>query len=278
MITLFTTTKPFIGKNAIIQTNALKSWKLLKPECEIIVFGDSSGTDKICRDLGLIHIPEIQCNEFGTPLLNDLFEKAKKMSNHEIICYVNADIILMSDFIESIKIILKTEKQFLMVGQRWDYDIDKLLEYTPDWELKLKESVIQSGTIHARTGIDYFAFNIDLFNDIPPFAIGRTAWDNWLLSAAIKSGAKLIDSSSSVMCIHQNHDWSHIKGGEKEAWEGTEAINNQTLAQGHILTLDDAEYFLTSNGITRDVIKRAIKYVKKLKIKLRSFNHKILLK
>jgi flavin-dependent dehydrogenase len=119
--------------------------------------------------------------------------------------------------------------------------------------------------MHARTGIDYFAFNAGLFNEIPPFAIGRTAWDNWLLYAGIRSGAKLIDASNLIMCIHQNHDWSHIKGGEKEAWEGKEAINNWKLTNGKIYTLDDANYILTSHGLRKVVIKRIIKYFNNVK-------------
>ncbi len=249
MITLFTTTKPFAGKNAIIQTNALKSWKLLRPECEIIVFGDSPGTDEICRDLGLKHILKIQCNEFGTPLVNSLFEKAQKLSNCGLLCYVNADIILMSDFIESLKIILKYEKKFLMVGQRWDYDINGPLNFALDWENKLKESVIKTGKKHGRTGIDYFAFNADLFKEIPHFAIGRPAWDNWMLYAAVKSGAKVIDASNSIMCIHQNHDYSHIKGGKKEAFVGKEAHMNRYLSQHNLLSLNETNYDLTKDGI-----------------------------
>lgn len=254
-----------MGNNAIIQTNALKSWKLLRPECEIIVFGNSLGTDKICHDLDLIHIPEIQCNKFGTPLLNDLFEKSQKLSKFGLLCYINADIILLSDFIEALKIVLKTEDNFLMVGQRQDYDITESLDFGLNWEKNLKNSVIKTGKMHSRTGIDYFAFNAGLFKDIPPFAIGRTAWDNWLLYGALASGAKLIDASNSIMCIHQNHDWSHIKGGKNEAWEGKEAINNRKLATGKILTLDDSTFTLTLDGLKSNNRKRILNKLRGLK-------------
>lgn len=267
MITIFTTTKPFIGKNLTIQINALKSWKLLKPECDIIVFGDSQGTNSVAHNLNLIHIPHILCNESGTPLLNDLFYQAKSLSNYDVLCYVNADIILMSDFIEAINPIIKKEKHFMIVGQRWDVDIDDPLEFSQFWEKNIKRMVTDNGKLHSRTGIDYFVFNKKLFdNNIPPFAIGRTAWDNWLLFAAKKSGAKLIDASSSIMCIHQNHDWSHIEGGKNEAWEGTEAKLNQKMAAGKMLFLNDANYFLTPQGLKRNIVKRI--FVKFLNQKL----------
>ena len=43
MLTFFTTAKPFRGHNAIIQRNALKSWTLLRPDVEVILFGDDEG-------------------------------------------------------------------------------------------------------------------------------------------------------------------------------------------------------------------------------------------
>ena len=55
MITFFTTGKPFRGADGIIQRNALKSWKLLDPDVEVIVFGDEEGAAEVCADYGLRH-------------------------------------------------------------------------------------------------------------------------------------------------------------------------------------------------------------------------------
>jgi len=43
MLTLFTTAKTFEGHSGVIQHNPLKSWKLLHPDIEIILFGDDAG-------------------------------------------------------------------------------------------------------------------------------------------------------------------------------------------------------------------------------------------
>ena len=40
MITIFSTPKPFRGHIGVIQRNALKSWTLLHPDVEMILFGD----------------------------------------------------------------------------------------------------------------------------------------------------------------------------------------------------------------------------------------------
>lgn len=53
MLTLFTTAKPFRGHDGIIQWNALKSWALLRPSVEVILFGDEEGAAKTAEELGL---------------------------------------------------------------------------------------------------------------------------------------------------------------------------------------------------------------------------------
>jgi hypothetical protein len=49
MLTFFTTAKPFGGHNGIIQKNALKSWALLHPEVELILFGDEEGAAEAAK-------------------------------------------------------------------------------------------------------------------------------------------------------------------------------------------------------------------------------------
>ena len=43
MFTLFTTPKPFQGHIGVIQRNALRSWKRLHPDVEVMLFGDDEG-------------------------------------------------------------------------------------------------------------------------------------------------------------------------------------------------------------------------------------------
>ena len=55
MLSLFTTAKPCEGHSGVIQCNALKSWKLLHSEIEIILFGDDAGRAEIAKELGFRH-------------------------------------------------------------------------------------------------------------------------------------------------------------------------------------------------------------------------------
>ena len=51
MITLFATPKNFTGIYKIIQKNALKSWRSLSSDIQIIIFGDSDGSKEISNEI-----------------------------------------------------------------------------------------------------------------------------------------------------------------------------------------------------------------------------------
>jgi hypothetical protein len=252
MLTIFTTPKPFQGHIDVIQRNALRSWTMLEPRPEIIVFGDEPGAAEVSRGLGFRHEPAVVRNEHGTPLVNDLFARAEELGNHKVMAYVNADIILMSDFMTAV-MKLSRKRRFLMVGQRWDLDVTEPIEFRGEWRMHLREKIAEVGQLHPSTGIDYFVFRRGLWGEIPPFAIGRTCWDNWFIYRARAQGAAVIDATKAVTAIHQNHDYSHLSVGTSDPWNGVEAAQNLELAGGYdkILTLEDANWLLTPDRLTR---------------------------
>jgi hypothetical protein len=262
MFTLFTTPKPFRGHIATIQRNAIRSWTLLRPQPEIIVFGDEEGAAEIAHKLGLRHVADVARNEYGTPLLSDLFAKARGMANHELLCFINADIILMSDVVAAIQRV--PFPQFLMSGQRWEVDIDQDWDYSAGWEGRLRAYVHESGRLRAPNAMDYFVFPGNLEIELPPFAVGRIGWDNWFISYARKRKVAVIDASEAVMAVHQNHDYAHIRGdtagepGGMQAWtQGPEARRNMEIAgyadvlegvYAELRTLQDATWRFTAQG------------------------------
>jgi hypothetical protein len=116
---------------------------------------------------------------------------------------------------------------------------------------RLRGSVYQSGQPMPPDWIDYFVFPRGFFNDLLPFAIGRTTFDNRLPWKARSLGASIIDASEMVMAVHQSHDYSHHPQGKNGFWYGAEAQRNRELMGGrhHFFTLDDAGYRLTSAGL-----------------------------
>lgn len=250
MLTLFTTPKPFNGHFGIIQRNAILSWKALKPQPEIILFGDDKGVEAVAKGFGVRHIGDIACNESGTPFVYDLFKKAQDLAVNDILCYVNADIILMQDFMASVQEVASLKSHFLMVGQRWNLNIAAPLDLSPDWESMIRKGIKVEGRLEAPCAIDYLVFPKGLYSDIPPFVIGRPAWDNWMLYHARSRRAILIDATKVATAIHQNHDYSHHPCGRDGVFKGAEAANNLKLARGWVyFTIKDSTHILTCNGL-----------------------------
>jgi len=247
MLTIFTTPKPFRGHFRIIQRNAIRSWTLLRPECEVILFGNEEGTKTIASEFGLRHIPKVEQNEHGTPLVRDLFEKAQRLAAHDVLCYVNCDIILMSDFARAVQRVAK--HRFLLIGKRWNLDVTDNLEFINDWEEDLQIRLRQNGIEGHPSGIDYFVFNRGWWGDIPAFAIGRPGWDNWMLYRARCLHVTLIDATPVITPVHQNHDYSHHPQGENGVLTGDEAQRNLELLDRHGLTTEDATHLLTTERL-----------------------------
>jgi hypothetical protein len=231
MVTLFTVPKAFSGRIATIQMNAIGSWAQLSPPCETIVIGDDEGAAEAAHALGVRHVAQVQRNEYGTPLVSSIFDIAHRVGQGELLCYLNADMVLMSDFLEAVRQVSKWRKRFLMVGQRWDLDVAERLDFDqPGWEQELRSHALQRGRLHPPTGIDYFVFTRGVFESIPPFAVGRIPWDNWLVNTARYRRIPIIDATSQVMAIHQDHEYGHLRGGRDEVLRGVEAQRNLELA------------------------------------------------
>jgi len=281
MFTIFALPKPFRGLNEIIQTNAIQSWKKLNIPCEIILFGDEEGTAEFAEACGIRHVPEIARNEYGTPLVHALFKAAQEMAQYGVICYINSDIILTGDFFKAIK--LANELPSLIIGRRWDLDITDYLniDEDPDWEKQLHHHLNEEGTLHGLTGIDYFIFPKGTYRDIPPFAIGRTAWDNWLIYKARSSGLPVIDATHVVTIVHQNHDFNHINtapaGSPQLRRKGIEGEYNRKLLGGvrYGFGLLDATHFLTPTGL-KSTIPRDIKYLFYRVLRLPEMHHRMI--
>lgn len=251
MLTIFSVPKPFRGHIGTIQRNAIHSWSLLHPSCEIILCGDEPGTGEVAAEFKAKYIPNIARNEYDTPLLNSVFDQVERMACHRLMCYINADIILLSDFIEAAQRI--RFRRFLMVGQRWDIDLAGLWDFAqPDWEERLRRYVVDHGGLHPPAGSDYFVFPQGrAIIELPPFAVGRPGWDNWFIYRARKLGIPVVDVTRVATVIHQNHDYSHVLNRKGEFWEGPEAEKNRELVgdQDYIFTLSDATHIMTSRAL-----------------------------
>ena len=141
MMTLFTTPKAFKGHIADIQHNAIASWARLGCVQRIVLLGDDPGVAGAAQAHGVEHIESIRRNEYGTPLINEMFGAMEDQRPAKVFCYVNADILLLSDFDQAIRRVWYEKRRFLMVGRRTDYDQVGRLSFAEDWEPALRSRI-----------------------------------------------------------------------------------------------------------------------------------------
>lgn len=245
--------KPFSGRMKIIQTNAIGSWIQLTENIEIILMGDEEGTTEIVDKFGLKHIPDIAKSKSGVPLIDSIFNKAVAAAKNKIVCYVNADIILMSDFITAAKLMIKQKSKFLAIGKRWDVGIEELLDFNVGWEQRLKNLAKNKGNLHSHTGIDYFLFTKGLYENIPPFSIGRFSWDQWLVYDVVRRGLPVVDCTNDVFVVHQNHDYNHLGQSAKQPGSNKDFEYNLRIAGGVecCFTIRDSQYGLKDGKLQK---------------------------
>ncbi|GHT02191.1 hypothetical protein AGMMS50276_31900 [Synergistales bacterium] len=202
------------SNTSIRQLNAIKSWLALTPKPEIIMFGDDPGVAETATELGIRHIPDIKKTESGTPLFSDAILKGQEHASADVVVYVNSDIILFDDFARAIdKCLEKHWSRYLLVGRRLNLDFEEIgaIDFSnSEWQDDLRAVALLYGVLYSPYAMDYFVFPKGMYRDMPPFAIGRPALDNWMVSSAIFEGIPVVDLSNDVLIVHQNHDYSHI--------------------------------------------------------------------
>lgn len=253
LLTLFTAPKPFVNPHiSLIQHNTLQNWKSLGDAVEIVVIGDEPGIAEVCEEFSIRHIPEVRCNELGTPLISSIFQVAREVNRSPYLAYSNADILFMPEIIDVIHALSNQVGAFLGVGQRWDVDIPDRIDFTNQWEEDLASRIHQSGQLHTQTGSDYFIYPRICFKHIPDFAVGRAGWDNWMIFWARWQHWPVVDLSKTLTVIHQNHDYSHLPGSRKH-YELPETAVNVKLAGGRrsIFNLTDATHTFDGHSLHR---------------------------
>lgn len=252
-VAIFTAPKPFIDEHIkIIQRNAIQSWKALGKDVEVWLVGDEEGVAQTAKELGVGYIAEVERNSSGTPRIDSIFNLVRAKSSADFMCYVNADILLFPDLLETVEKISASYEEFLLIGRRWDADITTPLKIQSGWGDAFIEQTKRKSKLHKATGSDYFVFQKSIYTQIPPFAVGRAGWDNWMIFHGRVEHLPVIDTSDAITVIHQNHGFAHFADGKKHRHQ-PESFENVDLAGGHyaMYTLYDTNYQMQDGKVVR---------------------------
>ncbi|WCL53057.1 hypothetical protein [Gimibacter soli] len=247
-LTLFSTFKPFQGEPAVFQQNALRSWALLG--LDVILFGDEDGVEAAAETYGFRHFPAVERSENGVPLVSSMFGLARENSDAPYLGYINGDIILDTRSHAAFQDLCCESKAWrgLATARRRNLPLDMPLgEGGNDFWDDLRAVDREYGCWDRSNAVDLFLFTRDIYTDIPPFAVGRMGWDNWLIWSAHNSGGDVIDASADMSLFHPIHGY-HAVGGWHQLVQGDDAVRNRQLMDGRAMNLDDAVTHLLKGG------------------------------
>ena len=85
----------------------------------LILLGKEDGLAEAASEFGVKHVPHVASNRNGPPFIMSMFEIARgasERSNSGLLCIINADMILMPDFVEAAKQVVKLKDQFVLLS------------------------------------------------------------------------------------------------------------------------------------------------------------------
>ena len=193
--------------------------------------------------------------------MNAFFEQVQVMFPDRLLNYINSDILLFDDFTPALNR-LPQDKPFVAVGSRWELTVPDGINIQTEARLELlREKALQTGKFLAHTQ-EYFVFRSGLYFNMLPFAVGRSAYDNWLIYEARRRGVRVINLNPMVVAVHQTHDYSYVSGWNGIFSEGPEAEANRRLIPIAIqdFCIWDSTHILTPAGFQP---ARGTKYLKR---------------
>lgn len=225
-----------------VQRNAIRSWQAISND--VILFGlTEPGAPEAAHELGC-RLYKVERNHLGIPLVRDPIEQVKRLDTHSIRCLVNADVILPGKFKQAVENTAERFHDFLLSARRCDVHVDDIIDFSTDWWPALNKKCQESGKLQGVHFLDVFFYRGNWLTNMPPFAVGRARWDNWIVWKAMNCKIPIIDGTRFVTCIHQAHPKARVKAETR----ANIALYNKRGGCRAAGTLTNATHLLTGNG------------------------------
>jgi hypothetical protein len=195
-----------------------------------MIVGDEPGITEFAQEFGLEHVPKVKRNEHGTPLLPSIFEIMGRAPTRHV-GLINSDIVFPTDaLIRAWQAVQARFEHYLMIGQRTTCAMGPLDFSEKTWR-QAALAMAEGRPLDTAGAIDYFLWSKGTYDFVPPLALGRTAWDNWLVGN-ISRGA-VINATPCVVALHPRHGYGPSGTQDKGyIFASPEARENRRLCSG----------------------------------------------
>ena len=165
---------------------------------------------EVCKIVQVVWKLDVKCaslrhcslNDFHQPTMPCVFKTLLANAKMEDIVFVNSDIVLYEDFVQSLNLV-QSSKSYLMIGQRTNLYVGKEISNSL---AHLKQAAIGRGRLDGEYALDYFAFRK---GDFPVFKtkyiVGNWRWDNALLLKFYSNlRVTVFDATAATTVVHQS--------------------------------------------------------------------------
>ena len=255
MITFFCSPRSFDDDDiSLIQRNALHSWLTLDPIPEVLLLGNENGVKRIAEEFGVRHIPHVGTNARGIPLRSAMCEIARVEATYDFLCIINADIVIVDHLYPALQML--PFDQFLAAGRRYDLEVRRPIPFHErSWRSSIRDAAIQSGELRGPSTIDYALYPRSISPPIlPPFPVNSFGWDPWFLFEHKRRRIPVIDVTSSILAVHQNHESQEANREKWRAWlrdSDSMRILQESGGFSNMMTLREADFRLRPDGLAR---------------------------
>lgn len=149
---------------------------------------------------------------YRAPTMKCIFQTLLDATQTKHVGYINGDILIFSDFLDTLAAIEREHDRFFMVGRRRNVPAPggevSRMQGELDWE-ELETKVCEF-PVDGGGAIDYFVLpsrDAEYLRNIPPFIVGNWRWDNVVVSlASIFMDLHVIDATKTVTALHQGQE------------------------------------------------------------------------
>jgi len=208
------TTKPYDDYSKNIQINAINSWLRLSINKLIVINSDDPDNKKYFNHSDIKIVPLKRQSPTHVPYVRDVFESGYNYyESGDMLCYINADIMLQDDFCVTLKAIpIHTYGNYLIGGRKWSWMNKSEFLKIQEFPLNIEE-IKKFGSLDMPCATDYFIHNKELYQNLIPddMLIARANWDMWLNALAINKNATTIDITNTCFSVHPGHEYGDKK-------------------------------------------------------------------
>lgn len=96
----------------------------------------------------------------------------------------------------------------MVIGRRMNVDVKSVDFYNLHLPSSVQQAAEQHGKLHNADAEDYFFIRRNLFpwHRVPDIAIGRKAYDNFIVATGIMNNVSVVDATETLTALHQTDD------------------------------------------------------------------------